>query len=243
MIIIPAIDLKNQKVVRLTQGKFDQKTEYNHDPVETAKKWQDSGATWIHIVDLDGAEKGISTNFNIIKEIQKSINIPIEIGGGIRDTDTIMKLIDAGISRIILGTKAVEDFTFAQNALLKWNDKIAVSLDCANGMVTTKGWTEVSAISGKELALKLQGAGLKMLIYTDIARDGALIGPNLKQIQEILDTVTIPVIASGGVSNLDDVKNLLSMKASNLYGTIVGKALYEEKIDLREAILTCSQNV
>ena len=242
MIIIPAIDLKDQKVVRLTQGKFDQKTEYNQDPVDVAKKWQNSGAKLIHVIDLDGAEKGTSENFNIIKKIQESVEIPIEVGGGIRNKEAIERLVDIGVSRVILGTKAVEDFNFVQDVLSKWNNQIAISLDCANGMVTTKGWAEISSIKGKDLAQKLEQAGLKMLIYTDIARDGALIGPNIKQVQEILNAVNIMVIASGGVSNLDDIKNLLSVKTKNLYGVIVGKALYENRLDLREAISSCSQS-
>ncbi|MDD3374963.1 MAG: 1-(5-phosphoribosyl)-5-[(5-phosphoribosylamino)methylideneamino]imidazole-4-carboxamide isomerase [Candidatus Omnitrophica bacterium] len=243
MIIIPAIDLKDQKVVRLTQGKFDQKTEYNHDPVSIAQKWQSCGAQLIHIVDLDGAEKGISTNFDIIKKIKESIDVPIEVGGGIRNKETIQRFADIGISRIILGTKAVEDFDFIKDVLSKWDNQIAVSLDCANGMVATKGWAEVSSIQGKDLAQKLEQAGLKTLIYTDIARDGALVGPNIKQIQEILNTVNLSVIASGGISSLDDIKNILSIKAKNLYGVIIGKALYENKFDLKEAIALCSQNV
>ena len=242
MIIIPAIDLKDQKVVRLTQGKFDQKTEYSQDPVNVAKEWQNSGAKLIHVIDLDGAEKGTSENFNIIKKIQESVEIPIEVGGGIRDKEAIKRLVDIGISRVILGTRAVEDFDFVKNVLSRWSDQIAISLDCANGMVTTKGWAEISSIKGKDLAQKLEQAGLKMLIYTDIARDGVLIGPNIKQVQEILNAVNIMVIASGGVSNLDDIKNLLSVKTKNLYGVIVGKALYENRLDLKEAISLCSQS-
>ncbi|MDP8265088.1 MAG: 1-(5-phosphoribosyl)-5-[(5-phosphoribosylamino)methylideneamino]imidazole-4-carboxamide isomerase [Candidatus Aceula lacicola] len=239
MIIIPAIDLKDRKVVRLTQGKFDQKTEYNQDPVDVAKKWQECGAQLIHVVDLDGAEKGASENFDIIKKIQESVDIPIEVGGGIRDQETVERFINIGVSRVILGTKAVEDFDFVKDVLLRWGDQIAISLDCANGMVATKGWTEISSVKGKDLAQKLEQAGLKMLIYTDIARDGALVGPNIKQVKEILNTVNIPVIASGGVSNLDDIKNLLSIKTDNFFGVIIGKALYEENLDLEKAISLC----
>ncbi len=243
MIIIPAIDIKQGKVVRLSQGKFDHQTIYNDDPLSIAEAFQQQGACLIHVVDLDGAQTGEIANFSSIKQIVSNIKIPIEVGGGIRNTATIDRLINLGIQRIILGTRAVEDLAFIKGIIAQWGDRIAISLDCVNGLVAKKGWVEVSNITGRDLAKNLQDLGLKTLIYTDIARDGVLTGPNIEGLKEILSTCSMDIIASGGISSLADLAVLSQMKHPRLIGAIVGKALYEHKFSLTDAINTCLQNV
>ncbi|MFA5060247.1 MAG: 1-(5-phosphoribosyl)-5-[(5-phosphoribosylamino)methylideneamino]imidazole-4-carboxamide isomerase [Candidatus Omnitrophota bacterium] len=240
MIIIPAIDIKDGKVVRLSQGRFQEITIYSSDPVAFAKKWETAGASLIHIVDLDGAEKGEMKNFDAIAKISKAVKVPLEVGGGIRKRDDILRVLGQGISRVVLGTRVVEDRAFLKEILKDWKERIVVSLDCSHGIVTQKGWTSVSNLKATDFAKELQDMGLTQLIYTDIARDGTLRGPNLTSIKEILDSVTIPVIASGGVSNLEDIKSLKKL-GSHLWGAIVGKALYEGNFELKDAISLCSQ--
>ncbi|MCB9771999.1 MAG: 1-(5-phosphoribosyl)-5-[(5-phosphoribosylamino)methylideneamino]imidazole-4-carboxamide isomerase [Candidatus Omnitrophica bacterium] len=236
MIIFPAIDIKDGKVVRLRQGEFSDVTEYSLDPLNVAQKWVDAGAQWIHIVDLDGALHGEMKNFEIIAKIAKEISIPIEMGGGVRGEDEIIKLIDAGVKRVILGTRVVQDRTFLRKIIEKFGDKIAVSLDCKDGKVTQKGWTETTKVKGTDFAKELENLGLQCLIYTDIKRDGMLTGPNWEALSEILNTVTVPVIASGGISNIADIKKLLTIQPRKVLGVITGKAIYEGKLDLKEAI-------
>lgn len=236
MIIFPAIDIREGKVVRLIQGKFDQVTEYAQDPLIVAKEWVKKGAQWLHCVDLDGALHGEMKNIDVILNIAKEINIPIQVGGGIRDKKTIEKLIEGNIARVILGTKIVEDSSFLIDVLAKHQDKIAVSLDCSNGMVAQRGWTSTSDIKATNLAKELEILGVKYIIYTDIARDGMLTGPNYEGIKEMLSCTKIPIIASGGVSNLSDIIKLKEYTQDGLLGAITGKAIYEGKLDLEEAI-------
>ena len=241
MIVIPAIDLKDGKVVRLSQGKFNEVTIYSENPVETAKHWQAAGAKLLHVVDLDGAEHGEMKNFSFIEKIMKTVEVPVQVGGGIRTRADIEKLFAAGAARVILGTKVIEDRNFFKEILAQWQDKIVVSLDCSRGIVTQKGWTAVSKLKGTDFAKELQRLGLKQIIYTDVARDGMLMGPNMNAIREILQAVQIPVIASGGVSQLDDIINLKTLSSSGLCGVIVGKALYERRLYLKDAIDICSR--
>ncbi|MFA6378584.1 MAG: 1-(5-phosphoribosyl)-5-[(5-phosphoribosylamino)methylideneamino]imidazole-4-carboxamide isomerase, partial [Candidatus Omnitrophota bacterium] len=216
MIIIPAIDIKNGKVVRLTQGKFDQEKIYDQHPLAVAKKWIADGAKLIHIVDLDGAKEGNPQNLDCVKEIFEKTNISIQMGGGMRNIKTIEKVFSAHVTRAILGTRAIEDLDFLKTALNKWGDKIAVSLDCSNGLVATKGWTTVSNIKAVDLVPRLEKIGLKTLIFTDIATDGMLAGPNIKSLQQILALTKMNVIASGGISTIEDIQSLLKLKAKNL---------------------------
>jgi phosphoribosylformimino-5-aminoimidazole carboxamide ribotide isomerase len=235
MILIPAIDIKGGKVVRLFQGKFSEVTEYAEDPVEVAKKWESLGAKWLHLVDLDGAQTGHMTNSPSFMAIIKEVGIPIQIGGGIRSFEAVDQLIDIGVSRIILGTKAIEDRAFLKEIIKDYGDKICVSLDCSNGFVTGHGWVSVTDIKATDLVHELEDMGLQWLVYTDIARDGALAGPNFEQIQTILNTVKkINVIASGGVSSLEDVRKLALMKG--VAAAITGKAIYEGKLDFEQAV-------
>jgi len=241
MIILPAIDIKDGKVVRLLQGRFDEVTEYSNDPVAMAQHWESQGAEWLHVVDLNGAFEGKLKNLEIIKKIAKGIKIPIQVGGGIRRNEDILELLTSGVKRVTLGTKVVEDKKFLIGALSLGKDKIAVSLDCSKGMVAQRGWTTISNKKATDFAKELEECGLRCLIYTDIARDGMMTGPNFTGLKEILQAVKIPVIASGGVSNLEDIRKLLELEPAGVVGTIIGKAIYEEKIDLKEALLLCSR--
>jgi len=241
MIIIPAIDIKGGKVVRLSQGKFHEVTIYSSDPVGIAKKWENAGASFIHVVDLDGAEQGSMQNYDVITQIAQAVEIPIQMGGGIRTTDDITKLIHNGVSRVVVGTQAVQNRDFIAEILKKWKGQIAVSLDCSRGIVAEQGWTTVSKLKATDLAKELEGLGLKHLIYTDIARDGMLTGPNINGIKEMLNATDISIIASGGIASLDDISKLAELEANGLAGVIVGKALYENRFYLRDAIDLCSQ--
>ena len=234
MFIIPAIDLKDGNCVRLLQGKKDAVTVYSRDPVATAKKWESAGAKILHVVDLDGAFTGHRKNIDIVLKIRKYVKMVIEVGGGIRDIETVEKLVNAGIERVILGTSAVEDSAFVVEACNRFPGKILVGIEAKDGKVAVRGWEEVSTVEAKELARRVEAAGVAGIIYTDISRDGMLTGPNLAAQQEMLKTVTVPVIASGGIATLDDVRNLLQIKG--LWGAITGKAIYSGSLDLKEAI-------
>ena len=242
MIIFPAIDIKDGKVVRLSQGKFDEVTEYSGDPVAMARLWEKKGAQWLHVVDLDGAKTGEMQNGEIILNIARSVSIPIQIGGGIRKKEDIQKLLDGGVSRTILGTKIIEDRIFLKEIIDQWKDKIAVSLDCSNGMIAQRGWTSTSNIKAIDFVGDLESLGLSCLIYTDIARDGMLTGPNFESLEELAMATNIPIIASGGISDIEDIKKLLAMQDKGIIGAITGRAIYEGKLDLKEALKLCSQN-
>ena len=242
MIIFPAIDIKEGKVVRLAQGKFDEVTEYSGSPVATAKIWADKGAQWLHVVDLDGARAGDMRNIEIILSIARSAAIPIQCGGGIRTKEQIRNLLEGGVRRVILGTKAIEDRTFLKEILGQWHDRIAVSLDCSRGKVAQRGWTETLNIKAVDLARELEALGLGCLIYTDISRDGMLRGPNIEGLTEIADAINIPLIASGGISGIDDIKSLMAIQDKGIIGAIVGRAIYEGKLDFKEALKLCSRS-
>lgn len=235
MYIIPAIDLKDSKCVRLRQGRFDDVTVYYENPEDAAKIWQDEGAEVLHVVDLDGAKDGKISNLLSIQKIRKTFKGKIEVGGGIRRFDDIKILVEAGVDRVILGTVAAHSPDFVKQACEMFPSRIIVGIDAKDGYVAVKGWVEVTKVKATELALKLQDYGIWGVIYTDISRDGMLVGPNIKATEELVNTLKVFVIASGGVSSLDDILNLKKVKG--LWGVITGKALYEGKINLREAIL------
>jgi phosphoribosylformimino-5-aminoimidazole carboxamide ribotide isomerase len=239
MILIPAIDIKGGKVVRLFQGKFSDVTEYGDDPVAMAQKWESLGAQWLHLVDLDGAKDGSMANRDVIAKIAHTISIPVEVGGGIRNEETVSYLLNkAKIARVILGTKAIENRDFLSAMIKFYGEKICVSLDCHNGYVAGRGWVSTSEVKGTDLAKELENLGLKWLVYTDIARDGTLAGPNFEQLEGILKAVSkVNVIASGGIATLDDVKKLAEMKG--VAAAITGKAIYEGKLDFKEALKIC----
>ncbi len=236
MIIIPAIDLRGGLVVRLLQGKFKEQTIYSHDPADIAKRWERLGARLLHVVDLDGAETGIPKNLNAIREIIKAIKIPIEVGGGIRKKEDIIRWFEMGAYSVVLGTQVLEDEEFLKECINAWQEKIVVSIDCAHGKAANHGWTSFSSVKADDLAQKMESLGVKKIIFTEISRDGTLLGPNLNSIKSILEAVDIPVIASGGVSSLEDIKKLKALEPEGLKGVIIGKALYERTIYLDEAI-------
>lgn len=234
MLVIPAIDMKDGQCVRLLQGRKDAVTAYSNDPAKTAKRWESYGAKLIHIVDLDGAFTGKQRNLDAIIKIRQSVKIPLQVGGGIRNIGNVMNLFSAGIDRIIIGTAAIEDPEFLTYACKNYPGKVLIGIDAKDGMVAIKGWEEVTSLSAKDLVRRLEIFGVSGIIYTDISRDGMLSGPNIEATRDIVEGVKIPVIASGGVSCIDDIKNL--MKIQNLWGVITGKAIYSGAMDLKEAI-------
>lgn len=239
MIIFPAIDIKDGKVIRLLKGEFDKVTEYGEDPVGMALKWQSTGAKWLHVVDLDGAKTGDGSNRDVIKAIAQALDIPVQTGGGIRSEDVIQDLVDGGLSRVILGTKAIEDRVFLKEMISKFGDKIAVSLDCHDGFVATKGWVETTEVKAIDFVKELEAMGLQCLIYTDIETDGMLTGPNLVQLKQLLAATSIPIISSGGIKSLDHIRSLIELKDQGVMGAITGKAIYEGTLNLEEALAIC----
>ncbi|RMG05430.1 MAG: 1-(5-phosphoribosyl)-5-[(5-phosphoribosylamino)methylideneamino]imidazole-4-carboxamide isomerase [Nitrospirae bacterium] len=234
MKVIPAIDLKEGKCVRLLQGRKEDVTTYSDDPVSVAKRWVSEGAELIHIVDLDGAFSGNQANIESIKKIRDGVSVDLELGGGIRDMERIDYLISIGINRIILGTVAVKNPDLVKEAADKYPGSIIVGIDARDGKAAIKGWVEVTETDAFELAKKMEGLGASGIIYTDISRDGMLSGPNIETMEKMVNTVNIPVIASGGISSMEDIKNLSAIPG--LWGAITGKALYTGNISLKEAI-------
>ncbi len=229
MILLPAIDLMGGEVVRLKRGLASEKTVYSSDPVAFAKKWEDSGADWLHIVDLDAAFSGEPKNLDAIEKICAAVNIPCELGGGMRNFQNVSAAFSAGISRVILGTKACETPDYIGEMCAEFGgDRIAVGIDAKDGMVAVKGWTETTGTDALELALFAQKSGAGTIIYTDIATDGMLEGPNFAELEKLLGHLTCNLVASGGVSSPEDLKRLAAMPG--LYGTIIGKALYDGRI-------------
>ena len=246
MIILPAIDIKEGQCVRLYQGDFERVTIYDADPVQVAWRWQEAGASWLHVVDLDGAVAGHPINLETIAQIRASTSMRIEMGGGIRSLTHIQQVLDLGIERVILGTVALTDRALLEGALAGWQDRIAVGLDARNGLVAISGWRETSQVQATALAAELYAVGVKRFIYTDIARDGALQGPNLNALRELQQRLGRPgqagaplagalpsLIASGGISSLEDLRSLAAL---GIEGAIVGKALYTGAVDLAAAI-------
>jgi phosphoribosylformimino-5-aminoimidazole carboxamide ribotide isomerase len=236
MLIIPAIDLKDGKCVRLKQGLMDQATVYSDDPATTAKQWEAQGAELLHVVDLDGAFAGVPKNLEAIKAIRAAVKMSIEVGGGIRDVATIELLVSIGIDRIILGTAAIENPAFVEEACKKFPGKIIVGIDAKDGLVAIKGWAEVTTVKAIDLAKQMQEHGVIAVIYTDIKRDGMLSGPNIEATKALAEALRIPVIASGGVHTMQDIENLLAVRYSGVSGVITGKAIYSGSLDLKEAI-------
>lgn len=241
MQIIPAIDLKEGKVVRLTGGDYEKVTVYSEDPRGIAKRWESEGAGALHVVDLDGALAGHPQNTDKVKEIVEAVKIPVELGGGLRSLNSISYAFDAGVARAVLGSKAVDDIDFIKTAIKRYKERIIVSIDSKDGIVMLEGWTKKSGMKGIDLAKRMEEEGASAVIYTDIAVDGTLSGPNFKRLDNFLGNINIPVIVAGGFSSLDDIRKLYALNRKNLSGVIIGKALYEGAIDLREAIGICSR--
>ncbi len=236
MIILPAIDLKEGRCVRLEQGLMDKDTVYNDDPAAQAVTWQEQGGELLHIVDLDGAFAGVPKNKAAIREIVDAIDIPCELGGGIRDMQTIEAYLGLGIDRVILGTVAKENPTLVEEACKKFPGRIVVGIDAMNGLVAVRGWADVTEKLATEMAKEMEGFGVEAIIYTDIARDGMMQGPNIEATKALAESINIQVIASGGLSSLDDIRRLIAIESSGVTGVITGKAIYSGAIDLREAV-------
>lgn len=242
MIPIPAIDLKDGRVVRLFQGDFSKEVVYPQKADEMARRFESEGAQRIHVVDLDGALKGEPKNQKLVESILKAVKVPVELGGGIRDLKKAEQCLEMGVRWVILGTKACLDPGFLKEALSAFGERVIIGIDARDGQVATDGWTKVLPLKAMELAKRVEGLGGKTVIYTDISKDGALEGPNLKQVDEVCGALKLNIIASGGVGELKDLKALGALKKKNLSGVVIGKALYENKFSLSEAIKTCSLN-
>lgn len=237
MIIYPAIDLKEGQCVRLVQGKAENKTVYSSDPASMARSFQDQGAEWLHIVDLDGAFQGKSGNLSTIKQIAAGITIPFQVGGGLRQQEDVEKLLEMGASRVIIGTRAVTSPDFIEDLLLRFGpEKIILGLDARDGMVAIEGWVEKSSLQALDFARQMQGLGIQTAIYTDVSRDGLLQGPNLEAIRQMAELSGLKIIASGGVSTVDNIRQLKEMESLGVSGAIIGKALYDGKIALKDAL-------
>lgn len=241
MIILPAIDLKEGRCVRLEQGLMDKDTVYNDDPAAQARTWQEQGGEFLHIVDLDGAFAGVPKNKDAIRAIVDAIAIPSELGGGIRDMQTIEAYLALGINRVILGTIAKENPALVAEACRKFPGHIVVGIDAMNGLVAVRGWADVTEKLATEMAKEMEGFGVEAIIYTDIARDGMMQGPNIDATKALAEAINIPVIASGGLSTLDDIRRLIAIESSGVTGVITGKAIYSGAIDLREAVALTRQ--
>ncbi len=237
MLIIPAIDLKGGKCVRLTQGKKDAVTVFSDDPVDVAKSWEDQGADYLHVVDLDGAFEGTPKNLNIVEQIVKQVKIPIEFGGGLRTTESVKKILDLGADRVIVGTKAIDSPSWINELCATFQSQIAIGIDAKNGKVAVNGWTSVCKWTAIDFAMEIEKSSPCAIIYTDIARDGMLQGPNISSLKELLMNVKIPVIASGGISSLNNIEALSQLPIA---GMIIGKALYTGHIKLSEAKRLCN---
>lgn len=233
MNIFPAIDLYEGSAVRLFKGDYNQMTVYDKNPLNIAKKFEECGAEFLHMVDLEGAKTGLTPNLETIENIVKNTSLFVELGGGIRSMGTVDKYLSIGVSRVILGTAAITDEAFLDEAIAKYGEKIAVGVDIKDGFVAIKGWTEKSQYTFEDFCKKMQDKGVKTLICTDISKDGAMKGTNRELYKSLSESLSLDIIASGGVSSIDDVKALREM---NLYGAIIGKAYYTNAIDLKEAI-------
>ena len=233
MIIFPAIDLRGGKCVRLIQGDFDKETVYSDDPAATALKWQAAGAKFLHVVDLDGARAGSPQNIATIKKILNAVNIPIEVGGGIRTLNDVEKVLSLGVRRVILGSVAVENISLVAAAVKRFGDRIVVGIDARGGFVAVHGWEKSSSVTVDKLAKEIVAAGVQTIIYTDIAKDGMLSGVNAAAFANLQKSSGAEVIASGGVRSIDDIRQL---KAAGVAGVIVGKAIYTGSLDLAAAI-------
>ncbi len=239
MQLYPAIDLKDGQCVRLKQGEFKEITVYSQKPEEVAALWQSQGATFLHLVDLDGALAGRSVNDKVIKKIADTVSIPIEIGGGIRSEEAIESMLSLGVTRVIIGTKAVENPEFIRDMVKKFGpDRIVAGVDAKDGMVAVEGWEKISGISALELCNRMKEYGVRHIVYTDISRDGMLSGPNVEYTKRLTEETGMDIIASGGMSSMEDLKQLTR---AGVCGAIIGKALYEKRIDLKEAIKAFEQ--
>lgn len=233
MLIIPAIDIKNGRCVRLTQGDFESEKVYSEDPVAIAKRWEKLGAQMLHVIDLDGAKNGNLANLEVVKKIAQEVQISLQVGGGVRNKEVVRILLSIGVSRVILGTVALENEEELKNILNDYSSQVAIALDAKDGKLMKQGWLEDSNKSSVATALQLEDLGVQRFIYTDIVKDGMMTEPDYNEIANVIKNISAPVIVSGGISTISSIERLKSM---GIEGIIIGKALYEGKIDLKEAI-------
>ena len=244
MIIIPAVDIKDGKCVRLLQGRMDDDTVYSDDPEAMAAKWERLGAERIHVIDLDGAFLKNPQNFESIRKIAGSVQVPIQLGGGIRNEKTVDMYLEMGIKYVIIGTEAIKNPTFVRNICQAYPGQVIVGIDAREGKVAIDGWTQTTQVEAVDLARKFEDCGVAAINFTDIARDGMQTGPNLAATKQLAEAISIPVVASGGVSSIQDIKDLLPLETSGVIGVIVGKALYSGVLELKSALeLTNSPSV
>jgi phosphoribosylformimino-5-aminoimidazole carboxamide ribotide isomerase len=236
MIIIPAIDLKGGKCVRLLQGRMDAETVFSDDPSAMAVRWENEGAQIIHVVDLDGAVEKQPRNLPAVTAIIARVGVPIQVGGGIRDMETIEMYMDAGVSRVIIGTEAVRNPDLVKTACRKFPERIVVGIDARQGFVAIEGWTKETRVTAVELAKQFEDCGAAAINFTDIERDGMRSGPNIQETAKLASSINIPVVASGGVSSWTDIENLLPLEPLGVIGVITGRAIYDGSLDLRSAI-------
>jgi len=234
MKIFPAIDIKDKKCVRLLKGNFENKKVYDLSPLDQAKKYKDFGFNYIHVVDLDGALTGETVNLNIIEEIVKSLNIKIEVGGGIRSIENLKNYIDIGVDKVIIGSAAVKNKKFLSEACDKFKDQIALGLDAKNGFIAISGWKEETKLKALDFVSSINNYDLSRIIYTDINRDGTKTSPNLDETIKVAEISKAPVIVSGGVSTIKDIENIKKIKNQNIEGVVIGKAIYDGDIDLKQ---------
>lgn len=237
MILFPAVDIKGGRCVRLSGGDYNQETVYFDDPLQAAEQWVGLGAEWLHLVDLDGALEGRRVNSPIVKKIIQGVKIPVQIGGGIRNEEALTSYVTMGAARVLFGTQALQDPAFVKQSCRRYPEKIGVSLDCKNGKVAIKGWTETTQKKGIDIAHDLEQWGVACIIYTDTTRDGRLGGIDRRSVTEFIREVRLPVIIAGGVSSLDDIR---ACREAGAYGAILGKALYEKKVELPQALKEAS---
>ena len=237
MQVIPAIDIRAGKCVRLLQGQAEHQTVYGHDPVAMARRWAEAGAPRLHIVDLDGAFAGQMHNFAVIQAMVQAVSIPVQLGGGLRDLDAISRALESGVQRVVLGTSALEQWDTLVAATERFPGRVCVGIDSRNGQVAVRGWQTVSPVETIAFAQRVATTGVAAIIYTDIARDGTLQGPNLAGIAALTQQVQVPVIASGGVSQLADLQHLVALEPLGVCGVIVGKALYEGRFTYKQACI------
>ncbi len=241
MIIIPAVDIKDGRCVRLLQGRMDAETVFADDPSEMARQWADQGAELLHVVDLDGAVTKRPRNLAAIERIVNSISVPVQLGGGIRDLETVRMYLDAGVAKVVIGSGAVNDPEMVLAACRAFPERIVLGIDARDGRVAIEGWTETTDVSAVDLAGQFEGGGLWAINFTDIARDGMRTGPNIPAIREFAEAVDIPVVASGGISAVEDIQALADIQHLGITGVIIGRALYEGDVNLSEAIAVAAE--
>jgi phosphoribosylformimino-5-aminoimidazole carboxamide ribotide isomerase len=236
MIIIPAVDIRNGKCVRLVQGRKEQETVFADDPVAMAEKWAQDGAELIHVIDLDGAFEKRPQNLAAIRKILQTVDTPIQVGGGIRNEQTVRRFLDMGVARVIIGTEAIHHPEFVEGISRLYPGRVVVGIDARKGLVAIEGWTETTRIKAVDLAKRFENCGLAAVNFTDIYRDGMQTGPNIEETRRLAEAIDIPVVASGGVATIQDIYNLLPLEAVGVTGIITGKALYSGTLDFKEAL-------